>query len=347
MDLRKAFRDKNCFITGIAGFKGSWLAKLLYELGANVSGMDSDVDKGDSVFNQLDIQKIARVHHEDTRRIYSGRCIRDIKNADYIFHFAAQAIVGEGYKDPRYTFDSNIMGTVSLLEMIKSTSKPVTLLSVASDRVYAPTEDGHYHIESDHLGGCTDPYSVSKVVQNQIIDSYRALPNISDKVTLINARTSNVIGGGDPNVSRLVPSIEIAYKEGKPVELRNPSFTRQYIYVLDCLCSYLYLVAKGTQTEYNIGAGNSTICTVQELVDACKECLPGLESVNTGQSFGFEGSALAVNTDRFHNEFTEVKKHIAEDITEIINRTVKYDLSDSKEELANSLVEEAISIYSV
>lgn len=347
MNLQEQFKGKKVFITGSTGFKGSWLSFLLTKLGAEVKSIGLPNGDRNTAFNQLHIKDISDVTYFDLRNRIPSWLQHDLLNSDYVFHFAAQAIVSEGYANPKYTFDTNIGGTINLLEEIKYSDKEIKFLSVASDRVYAPTEGNYSHKEEDSLGGCYDPYSVSKVIQNQLVDSYRRLPDLSDKVTLINARTSNVIGGGDRGKNRLMTSIQDAYEHNKPVELRNPSFSRQYIYVLDCLCSYLYIIAKGIQDAYNIGAGDKTICTVQELVDECKKYYTSLESTNTGKQFGFEGSALSVNTERFHNEFTEVQTHIAKNIGEIIKRTLKYNLADNKVDYASQLVEEALEVYSI
>lgn len=347
MNLEREYREKRVFITGITGFKGSWLAYLLHKLGAEVCGLGLEQKELDTAFYQLKVSEFAKVYFEDIQYELTQECKNDIKRADYVFHFAAQAIVSEGIHNPYFTFNTNTMGTVQLLELLKNTRIPVTLMSVASDRVYAPNNDGKAHKETDNLGGLYDPYSVSKVFQNSLLDCYRNMPGVSSNLKLINARTSNVIGGGDRGQARLITSVEDAHRNGTVLELRNPFFTRQYIFVLDCLCGYLYLASKGTQNEYNIGSGKGTIVSVKDFVEACKAHYINLEYTNTGQQFCFEGSALSVNTDRFHNEFPEIKKHIAETIQEVIDRTLGYNMSDNKLEYASNLVNEAISVYSI
>ena len=135
--LKNTYKDKKVFITGITGFKGSWLALLLHRLGAKVNGLGLKQPEQNTIFYKGEIEKIAKVYIQDLRDEFSDELTSDIQEADYIFHLAAQPIVSEGYRDPYGTFNTNVMGTVKMLELVKNSTHEVSFLSVASDRVYA------------------------------------------------------------------------------------------------------------------------------------------------------------------------------------------------------------------
>lgn len=339
--LDTVYKDKKVFVTGITGFKGAWLALLLKELGAKVSGLGLVQENKEAIFYKGKVDKIAKVYIQDLQDDFSDVLKKDIQTSDYIFHLAAQPIVSEGYRDPFGTFNTNVMGTVKLLELIKNSTHNITFLSVASDRVYASVS--HAHTENDKLEG-HEPYSLSKVFDNMLIDMYNEMDGVSDKVKFINARASNVIGGGDRGINRIVTSITEAAEKNEILKLRNPSFVRPYIYVLDCLAQYLIIAHYGKENAYNIGAGKHTSVSVQELVNTfVKLAYHDLKWNNTGQHFGFEGNTLLVNTDRFYNEFPNTK-NICDTIEDIVDRTLKVNLTNDVN-VPLSLVKEAIECY--
>lgn len=340
MSLEEYYKGKKVFITGITGFKGAWLAEMLYHLGAEVSGLGLHQENKDTAFYDLKINEKATVYIRDINDL-SFKIKGVIKEADYIFHLAAQPIVSEGYKRPYYTFNTNLMGTLRLLELVKNSEKPVKFLNVASDRVYLSVE--HAHKETDIMGG-KDPYSLSKVFSNMLGDLYNEMDGLNGNLKIINARASNVLGGGDRGENRIMTTIIEAHQDNKPLELRNPSFVRPYIYVLDALAQYLVLMIDSKETAYNVGAGDATSVSVQALVDSCKRYYPELEVVNTGQKFGFEGNTLLVDNSRFYNEFG-LEEPITKNIDELVDRVIKYNESDNKLEYGKELVEEAIKHY--
>lgn len=341
MSLRTYYKDKKVFVTGITGFKGAWLAYLLNKLGAKVSGLGLENPNKNTAFFDLKISEISNVFYEDIRKELSEEISNELKESDYIFHLAAQPIVSVGYKDPIGTFNANLMGTVRILDAVKLTEKPITVLSVASDRVYDPSHKNHS--EESSLAGF-EPYSLSKVFSNQVVDMYRQMDGVSNKLKLINARASNVIGGGDKGESRIITSIYEAIEGNKPIELRNPTFIRPYVYVLDCLGMYLQIAAKGKFDTYNVGVKNTTV-SVQELVDSFIDWYPHLTSVNTGVKFGFEGNELSINTDRVEKEFGDLR--ITNNISDVVERITKFNDADSNNKLliAEQLISEVVDIY--
>lgn len=345
--IQEKYKGKNVFISGITGFKGAWLALLLHKMGANVSGLGLEQENEDTIYVRGKVNEKVKVYIENLCDDLSPEATKDIQSADFIFHLAAQAIVSEGYRDPYYTFNTNVMGTVKLLELIKNSEHKVSFLSVASDRVYASVE--HPHVESDPLAGF-DPYSLSKVFDNMLIDLYAQMDGVSPLVKFVNARASNVLGGGDRGVNRIVTSIVESAEANEPLKLRNISFVRPYLYVLDCLGQYLYLAAEGTHQAYNIGAGDKTSVSVKELVETfINNGYPDLTYNTSGKKFGFEGNTLLVNTDLFHSEFPELKS-ITNTIEDIVIRIQQINLIDKENQVfydtvVNELLDEALAVY--
>ncbi len=338
--LKDEYKGKKVFISGITGFKGSWMAILLNKLGANVSGLGLPQEEKETIFYQGDVRSIAKVFYQNLRDEFPTSLKNEISTSDYVFHFAAQPIVSEGYRDPYGTLDTNVMGTVKMLELVKNTDHPLSFLSVASDRVYASVD--HAHVETDQLVGY-EPYSISKVFDNMLVDMYAQMDGVSPLLRLVNARASNVIGGGDKGLNRIVTSITDAAHKGEVLKLRNPAFVRPYLYVLDCLSQYLYIAAYGEEKAYNIGTDdNKTSVSVDALVKSfTKLGYPGLTYNDSGEKFGFEGNVLMVNADLFHNEFPN-SKSIAQNIDDVVMRILKVNESKDYKADINDLINEAI-----
>lgn len=339
MNLIDKYNNKKVFITGITGFKGSHLALLLKKMGADVYGLGLENPRKDTVFYQAKVDEKVKVYIKNLRDDFGEEIENHIKSSDYIFHFGAQAIVSEGYRDPYNTFDANVMGTVKILELIRQSNKEIKFLSVASDRVYESTKEPHK--ENSVLNG-HDPYSMSKVFQNKLVDLYNEMHIVPDNIRMINARASNVLGPGDKGINRIVTTILDAMPD-KTVELRNPKFVRPYIYVYDCLMQYLIILAFGEFNEYNIGAGSNTSVQVIELVNSFKRYANNLVVTDTGKKFGFEGDTLLVDTSRFAEEFGV--SSIIQNIDNIVDRIMMYELSNKKEEIVDVLIDEAITVY--
>lgn len=341
--LANYYKDKKVFITGITGFKGAWLALLLHKMGAKVSGLGLHQFNRNTIYHEGKVSSIADVYIADLNEEFSDSLEEEIKSSDYIFHLAAQPIVSEGYKNPYYTFNTNLMGTLKLLELVKNPDKEIKFLNVASDRIYLSVE--HAHKETDIMGG-KDPYSLSKVFSNMLGDLYNEMDGLNGNLKIINGRASNILGGGDRGANRILTSIIEANENKTPLQLRNPEFVRPYIYVLDSLCQYLVLMAKDTEyTAYNIGASSKTSVSVQELVDSCKRYYPDLIVEHSGEKFGFEGNTLLVDNSRYYNEFTK-SIPIADTIDELVDRIMEYNLNVNKDIAINKLLDEAILQYS-
>jgi CDP-glucose 4,6-dehydratase len=241
------YRNKKVFITGDTGFKGSWLSCLLKSLGAHVAGFSLDPITEPSHFHLL--------------KNYASTTIGNISNVallkksveefqpDIILHLAAQPLVIESYKDPHYTYETNVLGTLNILESVRECKSVKAVVIITTDKVYENKEWCYPYRENDQLGGY-DIYSSSKACAELLVKSYeRSFFNkkkygVEHHVLIATARAGNVIGGGDWSKNRLIPDIVKAASGGNIVQIRNPNAVRPWQHVLDCLYGYLLLGEK-------------------------------------------------------------------------------------------------------
>ena len=239
--LKSFWKSKKVFITGHTGFKGSWFVIILRFLGAEVAGFSLKPETKDNLF---DLAKIKKLLKKST--------IGDIRNKeklkksivafspDFIVHMAAQPLVRRSYKEPRYTYDVNIAGTLNILEIVNEINFVKSLLIVTTDKVYENNDSNHSFKESNKLGGI-DPYSSSKACVEIICESYRNSFFNKKKIFLATCRAGNVIGGGDFSNDRIVPDFVRAQKN-KKIYLRSPNSVRPWQHVIDPLYGYLLLL---------------------------------------------------------------------------------------------------------
>lgn len=235
------WQSKRVFLTGHTGFKGSWLSLWLLRAGAQVSGYSLAPFTNSSLF---DLTELGREIHQpfgDLRDLDGLKAAMLAAEPEIVLHLGAQALVQEGYRDPAGTFASNLMGTVNLLEAVRSCPTVKAVLVVSSDKCYQPHLDGKAHLEDDSLGGL-DPYSASKSCTEIAAHSFRHSYWKDGSVALASARAGNVVGGGDFSAYRLVPDLIRAFAEGQPLNLRYPHATRPWQHVLEPIAGYLRLV---------------------------------------------------------------------------------------------------------
>ena len=260
-------------ITGHTGFKGSWLCEWLLQEGAHVSGLALPPEAPKSLFSDLYLEERINNHIVCDIRDRESLSV-NIKNAnpDIIFHFAAQALVRRSYRDPLLTWDTNVMGTLNVLEAAKELQRPVTIIVITTDKVYKNREWEYAYREEDELGG-HDPYSSSKAACEIAVASWRSSFGSKNGVTVVTARAGNVIGGGDESEDRIIPDCFRSWKQGKSVELRSPLSTRPWQHVLEPLSGYLALAAHAYSQNNiiyacNFGPESDGHCTVQKLVNS-------------------------------------------------------------------------------
>lgn len=275
--LKNFYNGKKVFITGHTGFKGSWLAFWLTELGAEVTGYSLEPEYDNGLFQSLGLANKVNHNIGDVRDREQLNAAMSHSQPDIVFHLAAQALVRKSYKEPINTFETNVMGGVNVLESIRKLPCVKSLVYITSDKCYWNNEWVWGYRENDPLGG-PDPYSASKACAEHVFKSYY-LSYFKDRADFGcgSTRAGNVIGGGDRSVDRIVPDIIHAIESEKPIVLRNPNATRPWQHVLDPLHGYLCLgmnlfdnpkVHNGE--AWNFGPSNQSIKTVLDLTTLIK-----------------------------------------------------------------------------
>jgi len=254
-------------ITGHTGFKGSWLALWLNSLGHEVSGISLDPIPN-SLFDRANVsESLQNDFRIDIRKSDEVKTAVLQVNPDVVFHLAAQPLVRESYADPRYTFETNVMGTLSLLEAVSSAKSVKAHVVVTTDKVYRNINQVAGYVESDPLGG-HDPYSSSKAMADLLTQSWIAsFPGTPTTIV----RAGNVIGGGDVSKDRLMPDLIAAYLNKKVPTLRYPNSVRPWQHVLDCLNGYLMIsesLLSGKELPMmNIGPDKESFVTVAKVAE--------------------------------------------------------------------------------
>ena len=249
------YKHKKVLVTGNTGFKGSWLTTWLLKLDAKVTGISRDIPTNPSMFEALNLSKRIKHVAADIRDIEKVREIIHKEKPDFIFHLAAQAIVSDSYINPVDTISSNVIGTMNILEVLRSVDYSCTAIFITSDKCYDNVEWVWGYRETDTLGG-NDIYSGSKGAAELVIKSYfHSFFNNDHPVRLAVGRAGNVIGGGDWAKDRIVVDCMLAWKEGRKVEVRSPDSTRPWQHVLEPLSGYLSLglaVAQNSDMHGNV-----------------------------------------------------------------------------------------------
>jgi CDP-glucose 4,6-dehydratase len=271
MFFKDIYKGKRVLVTGHTGFKGSWLSLWLTELGADVYGIALEPRTENDNFVVTGLKdKIG--HH--ICNIKEKQALIDLFGRiqpQMVFHLAAQPLVKPSFDDPADTYETNLMGTVHILEAIRHTSSVQTAVMITSDKCYKNVEWEWGYREIDELGGL-DPYGASKACAELAIQSYRESFFKGGSTVVASVRAGNVIGGGDWSEKRIVPDIIRALMAGNAVELRSPQATRPWQFVLEPLSGYLWLGAKmaaegDLSSGWNFGPEIPTIVTVGVLTD--------------------------------------------------------------------------------
>ena len=269
------YKGKRVFVTGHTGFKGSWLCKILANAGAEVTGYSLNPPTNPSLFEIAGIGNDIHSVIGDIRDFDALKTAFDDAQPEIVLHLAAQPIVRDSYKDPHYTYETNVMGTVNLLECVRQSSCVKSVLNVTTDKVYHNNEWVWGYRENEPLDGF-DPYSNSKSCSELVTHSYKNSFFTDEKVAVSTARAGNVIGGGDFANDRIIPDCVRAMAAGQVIGVRNPYSTRPYQHVLEPLAVYLLIAQKQyedpkDQGYYNVGPDDCDCVTTGELVNLfCK-----------------------------------------------------------------------------
>ena len=266
------YSGKKVLVTGHTGFKGTWLCRMLVNAGAIVTGYSLEPPTNPSLFEMAGLEDKMTSIIGDIRDLDHLMKTFEQAQPEIVFHLAAQPIVRDSYKDPRYTYETNVMGTVNLLECVRKTSSVKSVLNVTTDKVYHNNEWCWGYREDEPLDGY-DPYSNSKSCSELVTHSY--INSFFDKVdspAISTARAGNVIGGGDFANDRIIPDCVRAMKAKKVIGVRNPYSTRPYQHVLEPLAVYLTIAQKQYEDKkhagfYNVGPDDCDCVTTGKLVD--------------------------------------------------------------------------------
>ena len=275
--IKNFYRNKRVFITGHTGFKGSWLCEVLLNFGAVVGGYALAPETGDNLFDMLGLSERVTHFTGDVRNSVSLKEAVKSFMPEVIIHMAAQPLVLESYKNPAYTYEVNVMGTVNILEAVRECSSVKSFLNVTTDKVYFNREWIYGYRENERLCGY-DPYSNSKSCSELVTHSYRqSFFSNPDSPAISTARSGNVIGGGDFAENRIIPDCMRSTLKGEDIILRNPYSVRPYQHVLECLKGYLLLAMKQYEDKsayegsYNFGPDEDSCVTTQRLAEIfCK-----------------------------------------------------------------------------
>ena len=275
------WKGKKVLITGHTGFKGSWLSIWLLKLGANVIGfgLDPNTKKDNFVLSGLSA-KLADIRGDIRDKSLLEKVITDYR-PEIIFHLAAQPLVRYSYKKPIETYDVNVMGTINVMECIRSFDSVITGIMVTTDKCYENKEQIWGYRECDSMGGY-DPYSSSKAAAEIAIGSWRNSFFNPDKYNehgkaIASVRAGNVIGGGDWSTDRIIPDCIRAIEAGRPIEIRNPKAIRPWEHVLEPLSGYILLAQKMHENPklfadaWNFGPSFDSILSVSDIVSSIIE----------------------------------------------------------------------------
>lgn len=265
------YKEKRIFITGHTGFKGAWLCKMLSNAGAIVTGYSLRPPTNPSLY---DIASIVSCVHSVIGDIRDYKTLREAfekAQPEIVFHLAAQPIVRDGYKAPAYTYETNVMGTVNILECVRNSACVKSFLNVTTDKVYLNKEWDWGYRENEELDGY-DPYSNSKSCSELVTHSYKNSFFSNGSIAISTARAGNVIGGGDFASDRIIPDCIRAVIEHKDIVVRNPFSTRPYQHVLEPLYAYLMIAAAQYKDVrfsgyYNVGPDDIDCFQTGALVD--------------------------------------------------------------------------------
>ena len=266
----KFYRGRRILVTGHTGFKGSWLCRILTLAGAKVTGFSLQPPTEPSMFQILGLEDTMDSVIGDIRDFSAMKKVFDRVQPELVIHLAAQPIVRDSYRDPVYTYETNVMGTVHLLECARQTPSVKSLLNVTTDKVYENREWEYGYRECDPLDGY-DPYSNSKSCSELVTHSYQKSFFQDGRCAISTARAGNVIGGGDFANDRIIPDCVRAMAVGKTIGVRNPYSTRPYQHVLEPLFAYLEILERQYEDGayagyYNVGPDECDCVTTGELV---------------------------------------------------------------------------------
>lgn len=340
------YKGKKVLVTGHTGFKGSWMCRVLINSGAIVTGYSLEPPTDPSIFELIGMASQMDSVIGDIRDLKHLREVFDKAKPEIVIHMAAQPIVRTSYDDPVYTYETNVMGTVNVLECVRLSDSVKSFVNVTTDKVYRNDERNEAFKEDDFLNGY-DPYSNSKSCSELVTSCYRnSFFNKEDgsRVAISTMRAGNVIGGGDFAKDRIIPDCVRAALAGEDIIVRNPHSIRPFQHVLEPVCAYLMLAMlqyedPSVSGSYNIGPNDADCLTTGELATAfCNEWNrvtgDSLKWIDRNDGGPHEAKYLKLNCDLIKNKFGWMPVWSAYDA---VNKTIEWTIAMRKNDRAELL----------
>ena len=327
MDL-SFYNGKRVFLTGHTGFKGAWMSRALVSAGAIVTGYSLEPPTETNLFVLSGVADKMMSIIGDIRDFTDLKQAFDEAKPEIVLHLAAQPIVRTSYEQPVYTYETNVMGTVNLLECVRTSQVPVkSVVNVTTDKVYLNNEWCWGYRENEPLDGY-DPYSNSKSCSELVTHSYKSSFFADGKTAISTARAGNVIGGGDFARDRIIPDCIRAAQKGEPVVVRNPHSTRPYQHVLEPVMAYLMIAQRQYEDSslsgwYNVGPDDCDCVTTGDLVDLfCEIWGQGMRWENRWDGGPHEANFLKLDCSKIKSTFGwKPRWHIREAIEKTVEWT--------------------------
>lgn len=340
------YKNKHVFITGHTGFKGTWLCKILVQAGAIVTGYSLEAPTQPNLFEVSGVEKQITSIIGDIRDFNHLKKAFDQAKPEIVLHLAAQPLVRDSYEKPAYTYETNVMGTVNILECIRQSNCVKSFLNVTTDKVYHNNEWVWGYRENEPLDGF-DPYSNSKSCSELVTHSYKNSFFADGKVAISTARAGNVIGGGDFSANRIIPDCVRAAERKEVMIVRNPHSTRPYQHVLEPLFAYLMIAQKQYEDGhfagwYNVGPDDCDCLTTGELVTLfCDTWGNGLKWIDKYDGGPHEANFLKLDCSKIKQTFGwKASWHIDEAIQRVVDWTQVYlSHSDISKEMEKEILD--------
>ena len=320
------FVGKKVLVTGHTGFKGSWLCKVLINVGANVVGYSLEPSTSPNLFELCSLENEMKSIIGDIRDLKKLMMVFDQEQPEFVIHLAAQTLVIDSYENPVYTYETNVMGTVNICECVRHHQCVKSFLNVTTDKVYKNNEWVWGYREDELLDGF-DPYSNSKSCSELVTHSYINSFFNHMTVAVSTARAGNVIGGGDFSNNRIIPDCIRAMAKKKVIEVRNPNSIRPYQHVLEPLNSYLLILQEQQKDNrysgfYNIGPNEEDCLKTGDLVQLfCEKWGESASWVDKSIQGPHEASFLKLDCSKLKNVFSWKPKW---NIETAVDKTVEW-----------------------
>ena len=348
--LQDFYEGKKVLITGHTGFKGSWMCQILLNCGAKVCGIALEPNTEPALFNLLNLSSKIESHIIDVRDYKAMSNVFNEFQPEIVIHLAAQPLVIDSYKDPKYTYDVNMMGTVNINECVRLSKSVKSFINVTTDKVYENIEqEGHKYVETDRLNGY-DPYSNSKSCSELITQTYMRCFFKEQDIAVSTCRAGNVIGGGDFSMNRIVPDCVKYTMNHEAICLRNPNSVRPYQHVLEADMFYLLLAMKQYEDKeyaghYNIGPNDEDCVTTGTICKLfCEAWGSDAKWTATNYNGPHEANFLQLDSTKARETLNwQPKWHIQKAIEETVEWSKVFENNGDLEEITNKQINEYLS----